>query len=184
MRAGNPNPPGRHRGDRRQLRGAPISSSSGRQGPGALSEGALQSAGRERTRGARRRGGLGAPGRRAGRSSDSRLPCGSRVPGAGMRGGRAAGTQRRRDDAAAGAAPREEPPRTIDPGGPAAARARGRRFGAVPCPGARAGRERRGAPPGARGASTVLADPSPRGRQERVARSSPRAPRRARGAGG
>lgn len=42
------------------------------------------------------------------------------------------------------------PPSTIDPGGRAAARARGRRFGAVPCPGARSAvRGRRGASPGA-----------------------------------
>lgn len=94
--AENPNPPGRQGADRRQLRGAPSSSSS-RRGRGRSPRG-LQGAGRERTRGARRRGGLGAPGRRAGRSSDGRLPCGSRVPGSGRQGRRAAGTQRQRDD--------------------------------------------------------------------------------------
>lgn len=93
----------------------------------------------ERTRGARRRGGLGAPGRRAGPSSNRRLPCDSRVSGAGRQGGRAAGTQRQRSDWArvAGAASRAGLPRTIDPGGWAVARARGRRDDAIPCPGAR-----------------------------------------------
>lgn len=144
----SPNPPGRQGGDRRQLRGAP-SGSSRRRSRGRSTR-SPQGAGRERTRRARRRGGLGAPGRRAGRSSDGRLPCGSRVPGAGCREGARPGHKGRKTTRAGGGrcAP-SGPPRTIDPGGRAAARARGRRVGAVPCPGAR-GAERRGAPPGAR----------------------------------
>ncbi|XP_027446505.1 uncharacterized protein LOC113920509 [Zalophus californianus] len=144
----SPNPPGRQGGDRRQLRGAPDSSSR-RRGRGRSTRGP-QGAGRERTRWARRRGGLGAPGRRAERSSDGRLPCGSRVPGAGCREGARPGHKGGETTRAGGGrcAP-SRPPRTIDPGGRAAARARGRRVGAVPCPRARSA-ERRGAPPGAR----------------------------------
>jgi hypothetical protein len=123
------------------------------QRPGALALRGPQGTGWDRTRGARRRGGLGAPGRRAGRSSDDRLPCGSRVPGQPRRAGgrREAGTARAGTKArsgktsrrgAAGAAPQAGPPRTIDPGERAAARARGRRVGAVPCPRARSGEGR------------------------------------------
>ncbi|XP_071467868.1 basic salivary proline-rich protein 3-like [Marmota flaviventris] len=112
-----------------------------------------QGAGWDRSRGARRRGGLGAPGRRAGRSSDGRLPCGSRVPGQPRRAGRraeggkeSAGPGQRpeaeRRCGPAGTASRAGPPLTIDPGERAAARARGRRVGAVPCPGARSGEGR------------------------------------------
>lgn len=57
--------------------------------PGALTLRVPQRAGWGRTRGARRLGGLGAPGRRAGRSWDSRLPLGSRVPGQPRRAGAA-----------------------------------------------------------------------------------------------
>lgn len=117
------------------------SSGARRAAPAVAEAGALprgpQGAGRERRRGARRRGGLGAPGRRAGRSSAGRLPCGSRVPGAGCGEGARPGHKDGNDARATGCAPRAGPLRTINPGGRAAARARGRRVGAVPCPGAR-----------------------------------------------
>lgn len=134
--AGSPNPPGRKGEDRKQLWGAP-SSSSGRRGRERSPRGP-QGERWERTLGARRCGGLGAPGRRAGPSSNHPLPCGSSVPGEGQQGGRVAGTQRRRNDWAreAGAAFRAWPLRTIDPGGRAAAPARECRVGTVPCPGA------------------------------------------------
>lgn len=81
--------------------------------PGALTLRVPQRAGWGRTRGARRLGGLGAPGRCAGRSWDSRLPCGSRVPGQPRRG-HWAGTKARSGETSrcevAGAAPRKGPP--------------------------------------------------------------------------
>lgn len=76
--------------------------------PGALALRGPQRAGWGRTRGARRLGGLGAPGRRAGRSWDDRLPCGSRVPGQPRRAGAAGalgwdkGPQRRGESALGG----------------------------------------------------------------------------------
>lgn len=100
-RAGSPNSPGRKgERDRRQLWGAPRSSS-GRRGQGRSRRGP-QAERWECRRGARRGGGRGAPGRRAGPGSNRRLPCGSSVPGAGRQGGRVAGTQRRRQRLGAG----------------------------------------------------------------------------------
>lgn len=165
VRAGNPNPPGRHGGDRRQLLGAPISSSSGRRA-GALSAGALRAQGRRARAG---RGGAAGSGLR-GAAPDAAWTAGSRAaaPGAGRRkAGRARGRGHkggRRRGGGRGA--RAGPPRTIDPGpgsGPDARTPLRRRSMSGRC----AGRERRGAPPGARGPPQSSLIPTRGARQER-----------------
>lgn len=78
------------------------------------------------------------------RTAGSRATPGCRARGGreGARQGHKGGDTSGRGRRAAGAASRAGPPRTIDPGGRAAARAHGRRVDAVPCSQARSGEGR------------------------------------------
>ena len=121
------------------------------------------------------RGGAAGSGLR-GAAPDAARTAGSRVaPGCRARGGREGARPGHKGGettrAGGGRCAPSGPPRTIDPGGWAAARARGRRVGAVPCPGARSGERRlraRGSLLGLRGSRPAEQAGGPR--------SPPRAP--------
>lgn len=173
MRAGSPNSPDRHGGDGRQIWGAPSSSRGRRRQERSPSGPSRREAGAH-TRGAaaRRARGSGAP-----RRTQLEPPAPVRLQGVGRgTAGRARGRDTKAEKRPGAGGGRCVPsgglPRTIDPGGWAVARARGRRDDAIPCPGARSGEGCLSPERGSR--------PTPRGsrpaEQAGGARCQPRAP--------